>query len=145
MDFVTGLPPILTHCKGHSYDSILVIVNRLKKIVHYETVKVTTDAPGLAEVILDVVVRHHGLPDLIVTDGGSFFTSKFWSSSFYFLNIKRRLSTALPPPDQRSKVYLRAFVKLQAERLHKTPTHGPVWLQQRQEYSLDPRSVLAYA
>ena len=93
MDFVTGLP-ISTDWKGDSYDSILVIVDRLTKMVHYEPVKVTIDAPGLAEVILDVVVRHHGLPDSIVSDRGSLFTSKFWSSLYYFLGIKQRLSTA---------------------------------------------------
>ena len=76
MDFVTGLP-ISTDWKGDNYDSILVIVNRLTKMVHYEPVKVTIDAPGLAKVIINVVVRHHGLPDLIVTNRGSFFTSKF--------------------------------------------------------------------
>ena len=54
MDFVTGLP-VLTDWKGDSYDSILVIVDRLMKMVHYEPVKVTIDAPGLAEVIIDVV------------------------------------------------------------------------------------------
>ena len=47
-------------------------------MVHYEPVKVTIDAPGLAEVILDVVVRHHDLPDSIGSDRGSLFTSKFW-------------------------------------------------------------------
>ena len=93
MDFVTGLL-VSTDWKGESYDSILVIVNRLTKMVHYEPVKVTIDAPGLAEVILDVVVRHHGLPDSIVSDRGSLFTSKFWSSLCYFLGVKRRLSTA---------------------------------------------------
>ena len=55
MDFVTGLS-ISTDWKGDSYNSILVIVDRLTKMVHYEPVKVTIDAPGLAEVILDVVV-----------------------------------------------------------------------------------------
>ena len=96
IDFVTGLP-ILTDWKGDSYDSILVIVNRLTKMVHYKPVKVTINAPGLAEVIIDVVVRHHGLPDSIVTDRGSLFTSKFWSLLCYFLGIKRRLSTAFHP------------------------------------------------
>lgn len=62
--------------------------------VHYEPVKVTIDAPGLAGVILDVVVWHHGLLNSIVSDRGSIFTSKFWSSLCYFLGIKRRLSTA---------------------------------------------------
>ncbi len=76
MDFVTGLP-ISADWKGDNYDSILVIVDRLTKMVHYVLVKVTIDAPGLAEVIIDVVLRHHGVPESIVTDRGSLFTSKF--------------------------------------------------------------------
>ena len=120
MDFVTGLP-ISTDWKGDSYDSILVIVDRLTKMVHYEPVKITIDAPGLAEVIIDVVVRHHGLPDSIVTDRGSLFTSKFWSLLCYFLGIKRRLSTTFhPQTDGQTKrqnstmeAYLRAFVNFE--------------------------------
>ena len=73
---------------GDSYDSILVIVDWLTKMVHYEPVKVTIDASGLAKVILDVVVRHHGLSNLIVSDKGLLFTSKFWSLLCYFLDIK---------------------------------------------------------
>ena len=117
MDIVTGLP-LSADWKGDSYDSILVIVDRLTKMVHYEPVKVTIDAPGLAEVIIDVVVRHHGLPDSIISDRGAIFTSKFWSSLCYFLGIKRRLSTAFyPQTDGQTKrqystikAYLRAFV-----------------------------------
>ena len=76
MDFVTGLP-ISTDWKRDNYDLILVIVDRLIKMVHYKPVKVTIDASGLAEVIIDVVVRHHDLTHSIVTDRGSLFTSKF--------------------------------------------------------------------
>ncbi len=67
MDFVIGLP-ISANWKGDSYNSILVIVDRLMKMVHYVPVKVTINGPGLAEVIIDVVVRHHVVPELIVTD-----------------------------------------------------------------------------
>ena len=120
MDFVTGLP-ISTDWKGDSYDSILVIVDRLTKMVHYEPVKVTINAPGLAEVIIDVVVRHHGLPDSIVTNRGSLFTLKFWSSLCYFLGIKRRLSTAFHPQtdgqterqNSTMEAYLQAFVNFE--------------------------------
>ena len=120
MDFVTGLP-LSADWKGDSYDSILVIVDRLTKMVHYEPVKVTIDAPGLAEVIIDVVVRHHGLPDSIVTDRGSLFTSKFSSSLCYFLGVKRRLSTAFHPQtdgqterqNSTMEAYLRAFVNFE--------------------------------
>ncbi len=37
-------------------------------MVHYKPVKVTIDASGLAEVIIDVVVCHHGVPESIVMD-----------------------------------------------------------------------------
>ena len=117
MDFVTGLP-ILIDWKGDNYKSIFVIVDWLTKMVYYKPVKVSIDAPGLAEVIMDVVVQHHGLPDLIVTNRRSLFTLKFWSSLCYFLGIKRRLSTAFhPQTDGQSErqnstmeAYLRAFV-----------------------------------
>ena len=69
-DFVIGLP-ISTNWKGESYDSILVIVVQLTKMVSYEPVKVTIDAPGLAEIIINIVVRHYSLPNSIVSNQGS--------------------------------------------------------------------------
>ena len=120
IDFVTGLP-ILTDWKEDSYDSILVIVNWLTKMVYYKPVKVTIDAPGLAEVIINVVMRHHSLSDSIVTNRGLLFTSKFWSLLCYFLSIKRRLSTIFHPQTdwqierQNSTIeaYLQAFVNFE--------------------------------
>ena len=77
MDFVTVLP-VSTNWKGKTYDSILVIIDRLTNIVHYKPVKVTIDAPKLVEMIIDVVVYYHGLPNSIISNWGSVFTSKFW-------------------------------------------------------------------
>ena len=76
MNFVIGLPQS-TDWRGNSYDSILIIVNWLTKMVHYEPVQITITAPALAEVILNIVVRHHGLPNSIVSNRSSVFTSKF--------------------------------------------------------------------
>ena len=59
---------VSTDWKGKSYDSILVIVDKLTKIVYYKPVKITIDALGLAKVIIHVVVRHHGLPNSIIID-----------------------------------------------------------------------------
>ena len=55
MDFVTDLL-ILTDWKRDSYNSIFVIVDWLTKMVHYKPVKVSIDALGLAEVIINVVI-----------------------------------------------------------------------------------------
>ena len=89
--------PISTDWKSNSYDSILAIIDWLTKIVHYELVKITINALELAEVILDMVVQHHGLPNSIMSDRDSLFTLKFWASLCYFLDIKQRLSTAFHP------------------------------------------------
>lgn len=37
-------------------------------MVHYKLVKVTIDASRLAEIMLDVIVRHHGLFNSDVTN-----------------------------------------------------------------------------
>ena len=93
MDFMIGLP-VSINLKKNSYDSILIIVNWLTKIVYHKPVKITLDAPVLAKVIIDVVIHHHRLPDSIVTNRGPLFTSNFWSLLCYFFGIKRRLFAA---------------------------------------------------
>lgn len=75
--------------KGKNYNSILVIVNHLTKIVHYKPVKVIIDTSRLTEVIIDVVVKYHGLLDFIINDRKAIFMFKFWSLLFYFLGIKK--------------------------------------------------------
>ena len=114
---MTGLP-ISTNWKGDSYDSILVIIDWLTKMVHYKPVKITINAPGLAEVIIDMVICYHSFRNSIVTDKGSLFISKLWSLLCYFLGIKRWLFTSFyQQTDGQSKrqnstieAYLRAFV-----------------------------------
>ena len=90
-------------------------------MVHYKPVKVTIDAPGLAEVIIDIVVRHHGLPNSIIIDRGLLFISKFWSLLCYFLGIKQKLSNAFYPQtdgqtekqNSAMEAYLQAFVNFE--------------------------------
>ena len=120
MDFVTGLP-ISTDWKSDSYDSILVIVDCFTKMIYYEPVKVTINIPRLAEIIINVVMQYHGLPDSIISDCGAIFTSKFWSSLCYFFGIKWRLSTAFHSQtngqtewqNSTMEMYLQAFVNFE--------------------------------
>ena len=117
MDFVTELS-LSVNLKGDSYNVVLVIVDRLTKTIHYELVKVTIDILGLAEMIINMVIRYHGVPESIVIDQGSLFTLKLWFLLCYFLDIKTKLSIAFyPQTNSRSKrqnsmmeAYVRAFV-----------------------------------
>ena len=87
-------------------------------MVHYKPVKITINASWFAEVIIDMIVYHHGLTGSIVTNRSSLFTSKSWLLLCYFLGIKHRLSTTFHPQiDGQTKrqnstieAYLRAFV-----------------------------------
>ncbi len=122
MDFVIGLS-VSTHWKSGTYDSILVVVDRLTKMIYYELVKVTIDAPALTEIIIKAVVRHHGLLDSIMSDCGLVFSSKFWSLLCYYLGIKQKVSTAFHPQTdgqterQHStmELYLRAFINYEQD------------------------------
>ena len=110
--------PVLIDWEGKSYDLILVIIDRLTKMVYYKPVKIMIDGPDLAEVIIDIVVQHHGLLDSIITDWGFLFTSKFWFLLYYFLGIKRRLFTTFhlqinsqtEKQNSTMEAYLKAFV-----------------------------------
>ena len=90
-------------------------------MVHFKLIKVTINAPSLVEVIIDIIVRYHGLPDLIVTNRGSLFTSKFWLLLCYFLGIKQKLSTIFYPQTDSQikkqnsiiKTYLQVFVNFE--------------------------------
>ena len=57
-------------------------------MIYYELVKVMINASRLAKIIIDMVVCHHSLLDLIVTEKGFFFTSNFWSLLYYFQSIQ---------------------------------------------------------
>ena len=93
MNFVTSFL-ISADWKGNSYNLILVIVDWLIKMVHYKPIKVTINASGLAKVIIDMIMQHHGVPESIVIDQSLLLISKFWSSLCYFIETKKKLSIA---------------------------------------------------
>lgn len=75
-----------------SYNYILIIVNQLTKMINNKSMKITINTLGLPKVIIDVMVKHHGLLNSIMSDKASLFTSKFGSSQS-ILGIKHKLFT----------------------------------------------------
>jgi len=63
-DFITKLPI------AQGYDLILVVVDRLMKIVHYIPTTEKTSAERLARLFRDNVWKLHGLPESIISDRG---------------------------------------------------------------------------
>jgi hypothetical protein len=97
MDFITDLPPSTDSTTGAVHDCIMVVVDRYTKVARYIPCRKTLDAPELARLFVSYWFKDQGLPQSIVSDRGSVFTSKFWSELCFRLQVKRRLSTAFHP------------------------------------------------
>ncbi|KAE8950568.1 hypothetical protein PR001_g34105 [Phytophthora rubi] len=72
MDFFFGLP---RDAEGRT--GVLVFVDRFSKMVHLAPVAAEVTADDSDELFLDLVFRHHGLPESIVSDRDPRFTSAF--------------------------------------------------------------------
>jgi hypothetical protein len=91
MDFIEGLP------KSDGFNNILVVVYRLSKYAHSIPLKHTFTAQQVAQVVLDAVVRLHGMSRSIVSDRDRIFISNFWRELFKHYKTTLLTSTAYHP------------------------------------------------
>lgn len=92
MDLITQLP--LTK-NGH--DAIVVFVDKLTKMAHYAATTTNVTAMQLSQLFFKEVVRHHGIPESIVSDRDPRFNSIFWRSLWSQLSTTLSMSTAYHP------------------------------------------------
>ena len=92
MDFITQLP-----CTLNEHDSIFVVVDRLSKLVHFIPTHTEVDATEVAQLFVQHVAKHHGLPESIVSDRDSKFTSKFWQAVMKLWGVKTDMTTSFHP------------------------------------------------
>jgi hypothetical protein len=79
------------------YDSILVMVDRLTKYTHFVPCMKSITAEELAHLVLDRLIRYHGIPKSFITDRDKLFTSNYWKTLVSVMGIKHKLSTAYHP------------------------------------------------
>jgi len=90
-DFITKLP------LAQEYNSILVVVDRLTKMVYFILTTEKTSAEGLARLLRDNMWKLHGLPESIISDRGPQFAVGLMKELNKMLGIKSKLSTAFHP------------------------------------------------
>lgn len=123
MDFIEKLP------RSEGYDTILVVVDRFTKYAHFFPLKHPFTAQGVAQIMVDSVIKLHGVPKTVVSDRDKIFTSVFWEHLFKLLDIKLALSTTYHPQtdgqservNQCLEMYLRCVV-------HSNPQKWKSWL-----------------
>ena len=92
LDLITGLPE-----SARGNDSCVVFVDRLSKMVHYAPCSKTVDAPGMARLFVNEVVRLHGWPRVVISDRDPRFDSDFWRAVMAGSGTKLRMSTPYHP------------------------------------------------
>ena len=76
LNFITGLPP------SHDFTIILVVMDQFSKEAHFGALSPHNTAYKTAFLFLDIVCKHHGFPQTLVSDRDPLFISKFWRSFF---------------------------------------------------------------
>jgi len=122
-DFITKLP------LAQGYNSILVVVDRLTKIVHFIPTTEKTSAEELARLFRDNVWKLHGLPESIISDRGPQFAAELMRELNEMLGVKSKLSMAFHPQtdgqtervNQELEQYLRMIIDHRQEQ-------WPEWL-----------------
>ena len=92
MDLITELPG---SDRGH--DAILVMVDKLSKMVHCAPTCKTVDAVGVAHLFLRWVLTLHGVPNLVITDRDPRFGAAFLQEVEQYMGTEHRFSTAYHP------------------------------------------------
>ncbi|KAJ1595137.1 hypothetical protein NDA11_003304 [Ustilago hordei] len=93
LDFIEGLPPSKKY-DSKTYDSILVIVDRLTKFAILAPTHKTVMAKQTAVLLYGHMVRLFGYPDHMVLDRGRQFISGAWKAFAEQMGVKHSLSTA---------------------------------------------------
>jgi hypothetical protein len=91
MDFIKGLP-LVEKC-----NTLWVIVDRLTKMAYFVPCLVIMKPEYLAEGFILHILQLHGLPNSIISDGGSLFTLGFWTHIMRALRTTRNISMAFHP------------------------------------------------
>ena len=123
LDFIEGLP------MSGNCNVILVIVDRFTKYAHFLPLKHPFTAGQVANLLLDSVIKLHGVPKTMVSDRDRVFLSAVWQGLFSQLGTKLLYSTAYHPQtdgqtervNQCLEMYLRCSV-------HHSPKTWKAWL-----------------
>lgn len=91
-DLIVKLP---TTARG--FDSILVFVDRLTKMVHLVPTTESITALDFAQLVVDHVVRLHGIPVHLVSDRGPIFNNEVWKEFCKLTGGQRAMSSAYHP------------------------------------------------
>ena len=91
IDFLGPLP------KSNNFDYLLVIIDQLMSQVYLVPTMTTVTTKGVAWIVLKEIMRLHGIPESIVSNRDTQFTSIFWKELQKLMGTKLLMSAAFHP------------------------------------------------
>jgi hypothetical protein len=91
MDFIDGLP------RSRRFNSVLVVVDKLSRYAHFVGLAHPYTVSTVASAYMDNVHKLHGMPESIVSDRDSIFTSRFWCEMAAMTGTKLHMSSSHHP------------------------------------------------
>jgi transposase-like protein len=79
------------------YDTIMNVVDSVAKRTHFIPMHTTINAEGTAHLFLKEVWKHHGTPQVVVSDKGPQFIARFTCELYKLLGIKLAMLMAYHP------------------------------------------------
>jgi hypothetical protein len=121
LNFITKFPELKELITKTSFDSILVVTDRLIKYGYFIPYKKSFSAEDLAYIFNKYIIGNYGIPKRIISNRNKFFTSRFWKSLINQLEIHYKMSTGYHPQtdkqterlNQTLKQYLRHYINYQ--------------------------------
>jgi len=83
--------------ESRGYDAIMVVVDRLTKMVIAIPTNTTQSSLGTARLLRDHVIKRFGIPKKVISDRGRQFVSEFMNELYKMLDIEPAPSTAYHP------------------------------------------------
>lgn len=105
VDFIVKLPI------SSSFDSVMVAVDHFSKASHFIPACESWNAEDLAVAFVSSVFKLHRLPDVIFSDRGTTFMSRFWTAALAHLNINPAPSTAFHPQTDGQVEHINALLE----------------------------------
>jgi hypothetical protein len=138
MDFVEGLT------LSGGCNVILVVVDRFTKYAHFLPLKHPFTAHQVVVLLLDSVVKLHGIPKTMLSDRDRIFLSNVWKSLFSLLGSKLLHSTTYHPQtdgqtervNQCLEMYLRCAVQQSPVQWKKSLSLAELWYNSSHHFAL---------
>jgi hypothetical protein len=92
LDFIIGLPKT-----QKQNDSIMVVIDKLRKYTHFIPMESTYKAINITEIFMKEIFRLHGIPKMVISDRDVKFTSTFWKELFARLDTNLNFNTNYNP------------------------------------------------